>query len=255
MTIRLACWARMSTREARRPRLPADRGPRHSPAQRLGPGVDEAATSGWHLRSLHPRTHLDSRLPPRREVRRRHGRSLDDPVSIRAGVDRLRHLPLRRREAHADLRQAWRAPYHRRRDRRAISRCGHRMPGVSASFPTPTLGRPPSSDAQARRSACGRFSSRARGGREVQVRAPVRARRNPVEVGSVRLRVRVAAAQCRRSSSAPTTNGATRVDAGPRRQGSWFDKPLAVYEVHLGSWARVPEQGIAISLTASSRRG
>ena len=26
------------------------------------------------------------------------------------------------------------------------------------------------------------------------------------------------------------------------RQGSWFDKPMAVYEVHLGSWARVPEQ-------------
>ncbi|MDQ3346932.1 MAG: 1,4-alpha-glucan branching enzyme, partial [Acidobacteriota bacterium] len=25
-------------------------------------------------------------------------------------------------------------------------------------------------------------------------------------------------------------------------QGSWFDKPMAVYEVHLGSWARVPEQ-------------
>jgi 1,4-alpha-glucan branching enzyme len=25
-------------------------------------------------------------------------------------------------------------------------------------------------------------------------------------------------------------------------QGSWFEKPFAVYEVHLGSWARVPEQ-------------
>jgi 1,4-alpha-glucan branching enzyme len=24
--------------------------------------------------------------------------------------------------------------------------------------------------------------------------------------------------------------------------GSWFDRPMAVYEVHLGSWARVPEQ-------------
>jgi 1,4-alpha-glucan branching enzyme len=26
------------------------------------------------------------------------------------------------------------------------------------------------------------------------------------------------------------------------RHGSWFEKPMAVYEVHLGSWARIPEQ-------------
>jgi 1,4-alpha-glucan branching enzyme len=26
------------------------------------------------------------------------------------------------------------------------------------------------------------------------------------------------------------------------RHGSWFDQPMSVYEVHLGSWARVPEQ-------------
>jgi 1,4-alpha-glucan branching enzyme len=26
-------------------------------------------------------------------------------------------------------------------------------------------------------------------------------------------------------------------------QGAWFEKPLSVYEVHLGSWARVPEDG------------
>ena len=25
--------------------------------------------------------------------------------------------------------------------------------------------------------------------------------------------------------------------------GSWFDRPMSVYEVHLGSWARVPEEG------------
>ncbi len=23
----------------------------------------------------------------------------------------------------------------------------------------------------------------------------------------------------------------------------WFDRPMATYEVHLGSWARVPEEG------------
>ena len=27
------------------------------------------------------------------------------------------------------------------------------------------------------------------------------------------------------------------------RAGSWFDRPMAAYEVHLGSWARVPEEG------------
>jgi 1,4-alpha-glucan branching enzyme len=26
-------------------------------------------------------------------------------------------------------------------------------------------------------------------------------------------------------------------------QGSWFDRPMATYEVHLGSWARIPEEG------------
>jgi 1,4-alpha-glucan branching enzyme len=28
-----------------------------------------------------------------------------------------------------------------------------------------------------------------------------------------------------------------------REQGGWLDRPMATYEVHLGSWARVPEEG------------
>jgi 1,4-alpha-glucan branching enzyme len=31
--------------------------------------------------------------------------------------------------------------------------------------------------------------------------------------------------------------------AGRDAHGAWLDRPLAIYEVHLGSWARVPEEG------------
>ena len=30
---------------------------------------------------------------------------------------------------------------------------------------------------------------------------------------------------------------------GRAARGSWFDRPMATYEVHLGSWARIPEEG------------
>ena len=43
---------------------------------------------------------------------------------------------------------------------------------------------------------------------------------------------------------AAATSGTTRRWMQSReRQDSWFKRPLAVYEVHLGSWGRVPEEG------------
>ena len=44
-----------------------------------------------------------------------------------------------------------------------------------------------------------------------------------------------------RSTSGTTASGWRRA----RRWRSWFERPLAVYEVHLGSWARAPEEAIA----------
>ena len=48
----------------------------------------------------------------------------------------------------------------------------------------------------------------------------------------------------RRSSAGPSTSGRTTSGCEPRRRSdSWFDRPMATYEVHLGSWARIPEEG------------
>ena len=51
----------------------------------------------------------------------------------------------------------------------------------------------------------------------------------------------------RRSSAQPRSRVAATPSGWPSRAAAdaWLDRPMAVYEVHLGSWARVPEEQIA----------
>ena len=73
-----------------------------------------------------------------------------------------------------------------------------------------------------------------------------RDRRAAEEDRSVRRRVRGAAADRRRSSATSRGYEWQRRRRGWRRgaaHGGWLDRPMSIYEVHLGSWARVPEEG------------
>ena len=69
--------------------------------------------------------------------------------------------------------------------------------------------------------------------------------------------VRLSAASCPprrpRSSGTWATTGATTTWMRERRRQNGLDAPMAIYEVHLGSWMRVPERRTAGSPTASSR--
>ena len=80
--------------------------------------------------------------------------------------------------------------------------------------------------------------------REVQVRDPHAGRPAAQEDRSVRRRLRGAAAdRVGRPRHLAATSGATTTWMATRpARGEWLDRPMSVYEVHLGSWARVPEE-------------
>ena len=236
--------AQIGQRGHRRRRCPSP-WPRCHPA-----GIFEIALAG-RLR--------DSRLPPARRISRRpHGRGRRS-VSLRPRDHRLRPLPVRRRQAHPHLRQARRAPDDDRRGRRrALRGLGAQRRRASASSATSTAG-----TGACTRCACSAPSGvweifvpgRAGSAQRYKFELRARQRRDPPQGRSVRLR-RSRCRRCRRRSSRrPRTSGRTTswMVARAATQASWFERPMAVYEVHLGSWAR--DAGRRRSLSDLPRAG
>ena len=218
--------------------------------------VTPAASSRRSSRT--PATIFDYRL----RVTYPGGHVADDrrSVSLRPGHHRVRPLPLLAGQAHAHLRQARRAPdADRRGRRRALRRLGAQRRPRQRRRRLQRVGRPRPPDAPARADRrLGDLHPRPRRGRALQVRDPVEpARRAAAEGRSVRLRVRAAAADRVDRRAASTTPGRTRSGSIDRAGvNAWLDRPMAIYEVHLGSWVRVPGRARSLpDLPRARRRG
>ena len=122
------------------------------------------------------------------------------------------------------------------------SRCSRPMPGASAWSATSTSGTAAATPCACAATASGKSSSRRQGRRQLQIRD--HRRRRPAaaaEVRSGRLRRRGAAARPPRSSS--TSTPSPRPRAARRAASTRSSAPISIYEVHLGSWRRQPEEG------------
>ncbi len=155
----------------------------------------------------------------------------------------LRTAPARRGHQLRKLPHAGRAPREvRRRRRRALRRLGSQRRGGQRHRRFQSLGSHPPSHAPARRRHLGNFHSRPRPQARITnipcSPAPARSRRSADPYALLR----------RRSRPRPRpSSGACRITPGPTRSG-WkpapaanrLREPVSIYEVHLESWMRGP---------------
>ena len=192
---------------------------------------------------------------PSRRRRRRRRRSLP----LRAGHGRPRPAPVRR--GHATGAPATCSDRARRRIDgvagvvlRGVGAERARVSAWSATSTRGTAAHPRDAAARAQR-RLGAVRARASGrARPTSTRSGRRYGRADPQGGSLR----AATSRCRRRrrrscGTAPAYAGATHgVDASARQAaGSWFERPMSIYEVHLGSWMRRRRRHGRSSPTAS----
>ena len=192
---------------------------------------------------------LEGGIDYRFDVRPESGEPLPSrrPLSLRPHRLRLRPAPLRRGHAAAACTIAWART--RRRSAASVactSRCGRPTRSARRSSATSTTG-------TAACTRCGGWCRRASG----RSSSPASATASATSSKSARRaatcctrRIRTAAtSRCRRarrrsSAAPPATPGETATWMAARAsRRAHVKRPMSTYEVHLGSWRRVPEDG------------
>ena len=191
----------------------------------------------------------DPRLPAAHHLSRRSRRRDRRSVSLRPRAHRFRSAPVRRRaRTTARSRSSARTASRSARRPACTSRCGRRTPIASASIGdfNGWDGRVHPMRLLVPAGIWEIFIPDLPDGEKYKFEIRTRHGRAAEEDRSVRRRVRGAAAD---RVDRPRHLAATQwrdddVDGGARRRTArWLDRPMSIYEVHLGSWARVPEEG------------